>query len=791
MAEARFASLPPPSLLLRPTHTFAHHVFLQGSFGYYGITIFIPYPRYWLKGIFRFLRGVKRKLQNAVSPLPLWFVASLEIGLTACVVRSSPGGVQKTRFAQAIGKIGSRIPLTNHLPQKAKVALATATTSMLGLGVLTLLNRIALRCLLTQMDWLDYRTRKTLKVKLWAIAMRCLLHGKQTYSLQSSLPAQPLPHVADTVSQYLLTMEPLLSPKEFDELSQDAKQFVEKESIPLQRYLHFRHLYRSNYMSDWWEEAVYLRNRRSLMLGSNYGGLPVGHDPVITKQSVQAACVMHALMELKLQLDREELPPVILFNTVPLCMAQYRHALATTREPHPIVDKIRTYKSSRHFVILYRGRFFKISCRSKETGRALTYHELELAVQSILQAPPSTEEPPEAHLAALTALDRDEWTRVRDEFFIADRVNQVALHTIESAVAFINLSEDEFWYDQFEANNRAGLHGTGDSLWFDKSLCLTISKNTITNISGEHSWGDAIVPAYLFELLTARLLERIDKGTLLDKNGHLQLGPDDTRSVDWRAERLLFHISPELSREIETAFTSAKALAATCDIVGSRVEGIGAATSKKLGCSPDAFVQMAIQLAFFRDQNHFTQTYESGMLRFFVEGRTETIRTVSHASCAFVHAMENTAASEHERLQLLRAACEYHTDLSIKCMKGYGADRHLFALYVVATGTETTSKFLDTFIRTPWKLSTSQIPYAPSTMKIWPLPDQPETHPMQGGSFAPVSDDGYGVSYVLQGRDRVIVHVSANNKASNTSAQRMLERIQKALGEMAALSSAL
>lgn len=50
---------------------------------------------------------------------------------------------------------------------------------------------------------------------------------------------------------------------------------------------------------------------------------------------------------------------------------------------------------------------------------------------------------------------------------------------------------------------------------------------------------------------------------------------------------------------------------------------------KKCRVSPDAYVQMAMQLAYYRDQKAFAATYEASMTRLFKHGRTETVRYVS------------------------------------------------------------------------------------------------------------------------------------------------------------------
>lgn len=62
---------------------------------------------------------------------------------------------------------------------------------------------------------------------------------------------------------------------------------------------------------------------------------------------------------------------------------------------------------------------------------------------------------------------------------------------------------------------------------------------------------------------------------------------------------------------------------------------------KKCRLSPDAFIQMALQLAYYRDAGRFSLTYEASMTRLFREGRTETVRPCTIESAAWVKAMEN------------------------------------------------------------------------------------------------------------------------------------------------------
>ena len=57
---------------------------------------------------------------------------------------------------------------------------------------------------------------------------------------------------------------------------------------------------------------------------------------------------------------------------------------------------------------------------------------------------------------------------------------------------------------------------------------------------------------------------------------------------------------------------------------------------KRHGFSPDAFVQMAFQAAYYGLYGRVESTYEPAMTKQFLHGRTEAIRTVQPESVAFV-----------------------------------------------------------------------------------------------------------------------------------------------------------
>ncbi len=66
---------------------------------------------------------------------------------------------------------------------------------------------------------------------------------------------------------------------------------------------------------------------------------------------------------------------------------------------------------------------------------------------------------------------------------------------------------------------------------------------------------------------------------------------------------------------------------------------------KQCKLSPDAYIQMALQLAYYREADKFCLTYEACMTRLFREGRTETVRPCTTASTRWVKSMSDGKVS--------------------------------------------------------------------------------------------------------------------------------------------------
>ncbi|GBN04192.1 Carnitine O-palmitoyltransferase 1, liver isoform [Araneus ventricosus] len=172
--------------------------------------------------------------------------------------------------------------------------------------------------------------------------------------------------------------------------------------------------------------------------------------------------------------------------------------------------------------------------------------------------------------------------------------------------------------------------------------------------------------------------------------------------------RLKWDLHPECLDLVRSSTLIASDIIAEVDLQVLYHSDYGKNFIKQCKISPDAFVQMVLQLTYYRDAGCFTLTYEAAIMRLFREGRTGTVRPVTRESCDFVLSVDNPDIPAKEKLAFLQRSCRKHQESCINVMCGKGVDRHIFCLYVLSKHLDVKSPFLEEVLGEPWKLSTSQ-----------------------------------------------------------------------------------
>ncbi|KAJ3038037.1 Carnitine O-acetyltransferase mitochondrial [Rhizophlyctis rosea] len=546
--------------------------------------------------------------------------------------------------------------------------------------------------------------------------------GKVTYMHQSSLPKLPVPPLEETLPRYLQTVRPLVDDARYEQTKQAVTDFARPGGMgeELQRRLLERQATKeTSWLIDWWNDYAYMSYREPTVINVNYFFV-FKDDKRRRDPSARAASIITAALEFRKLVATEQLEPEMARNT-PLDMIQYKYMFNSTRIPKIPSDITRTVdmKTHNHIIVMRHNQFYVLET-THPSGRQLSTAEIQKQLQRIYNI--ATEK--DHSVGLLTTEHRDEWTKLHERLISASEANRRALDKIETA-AFVVCLDDSKPITK-EETSRACWHGDGRNRFFDKSLQFIIFDNGKAGFNGEHSMMDATP--------TSRLCDWIVENLKKDRINHGSPVAADTLS---QPERLQFDLTRDLWQAIEKAGRKFDELVAKHDVRVVSFEAYGKNLIKKFGVSPDAYAQMAIQLAYYKLYGKCAATYESAQTKKFAYGRTETCRSVSVESVQWVQAMEDPNVPNKIKGELGRRAIGAQSAYMAKCIEGRGVDRHLLGLRLSLKPDEPKpSIFTDpSYAETShWKLSTSQIP----------------SENYDGYGWGEVVPDGYGIAYMVK-----------------------------------------
>lgn len=314
------------------------------------------------------------------------------------------------------------------------------------------------------------------------------LNKPSLYSFQATLPTLPVPGLQDTVQRYLRSIRPLCDDANYERKIKQAEEFQDGIGKKLQRYLILRSWWATNYVSDWWEEYVYLRGRSPLMINSNYHTYDIFVTPS-NKQAARAAGLVHEMLQFRDRIEKETLKPIMVQGLVPLCSNQYKRMYNTARVPGVECDKIEHYEDIKHIVVLHNGCYYKVIIQEGE--RLYNPREIEHQLEYILRTKEVSSHG-EKYLGSLTAWDRTNWARARDKYF-SSGINQISLKVIESAAVFLVLHDKPYEYEKTSSGvylhgsekmqyyGNQSIYGNIYDRWFDKSFQLIVGTNGLVS----------------------------------------------------------------------------------------------------------------------------------------------------------------------------------------------------------------------------------------------------------------------------------------------------------------------
>ena len=384
--------------------------------------------------------------------------------------------------------------------------------------------------------------------------------------------------------------------------------------------------------------------------------------------------VIAGAVNYKVQLDEERIPPVVQRGQV-LSMEQNKFLFSTTRIPGPVQDTVRAPYSAgspgpsraRHILVFFRGNMFRMDVIGPD-GRPHALDDLVAGLNAVLKAG-TTRAAPDTSVGHLTTKARAEWAASRQALLVCHPGNAAALDQVETALFCLCL--DDLVPDGTREACDHLLHGDSGSRWFDKSLSIIVFGDGRAGINLEHCGLDGTTILSLIDMILSAPPEEHSVQSGARTQGQPAVAPVE------------FGLDDDLRADVRAAGESFADYAASTGTWTVSFDDFGAGRAKQLGMSPDAFVQMAYQLAHKRAKGFVGATYESIATRQYRHGRTEAMRVVTPEVTRFVTVMDDPAADSETRRAAFRAAAEAHVRRARECQAGQAPEQHLWELQMI------------------------------------------------------------------------------------------------------------
>ncbi|XP_049619510.1 carnitine O-acetyltransferase [Syngnathus scovelli] len=585
---------------------------------------------------------------------------------------------------------------------------------------------------------------------------------------QEGLPKLPVPPLKQTCDNYLAALEPIVSEEELEHTRQLVEEFL-KGGVGdrLQKRLERRARKTDNWLSEWWMQSAYLDCRMPVAVYTSPGVvLPRMHFQDRQGQMRFAAKLIAGVLEFKKMIDSDTLP-VEYLSKKPLCMDQYYQILSSCRIPGPKRDTVVNHAIGKtpptHITVVHNFQFFVLDVYNSDRT-PLTVDQIYMQLEKIWNTSLQTNKEP---VGILTSQHRNTWGKAYNNL-IKDKTNKESVRAIQKSIFTVCLDapmprvSDELYKSRVAAQM---LHGGGarwnsGNRWFDKTLQFIVGEDGTCGLVYEHAASEGPPIVFLIDYVVKYMQK-----TEIVRSPMVPLT---------MPQKLRFNITPEVKRDIEKAKQNMNIMVHDLDVNVLMFSNFGKNVPKQHNLSPDAFIQMAFQLAYFRLYNTCCATYESASLRMFKCGRTDVIRVTTMESLEFVQAMQDPTKQNTERLALLQKAAQRHEENTYNAIHGQAIDRHLLGLRLqsIEDLTSMPEIFMDTSFAVAhhYNLLTSQVGSKTDCVMC----------------FGPMVPDGYGVCYNPMA-EHINIAITAFNSCEETNAAKYAQTVNDALLDMRAL----
>lgn len=305
-------------------------------------------------------------------------------------------------------------------------------------------------------------------------------------------------------------------------------------------------------------------------------------------------------------------------------MAQYGRLLGSCRRPGDPRDSqyLPKPRNDQHVIVCCRNQMYCVPVKAGDRGR-LTEDEIASQLVYLLSDAPCLPARP-VPIGLLTAEARSNWARDRQQLLL-DEQNAHNIELIETALCLVCIDESlpiSFNANRFAGSTKTGheangrdetnmahqmIHGGGSDFnsanrWFDKTMQIIICNDGAWGLCYEHSTSEGIAVVLLLEQIV-RNIDALAAGRAQEEGG----GAGGSAGVNSATqqhlpppERLDWRVSPEIESRLVEAARSFNGRIEDLDFYVYRYQSYGKTFIKRCQVSPDVYIQLALQLAYFK-----------------------------------------------------------------------------------------------------------------------------------------------------------------------------------------------
>lgn len=572
----------------------------------------------------------------------------------------------------------------------------------------------------------------------------------ELFKYQDSLPSLPVPPLNETLKLYKESIKPYFKGEEgkinFEKYSKIIDDFGKStEGNELQLKLEKFAIDKRNWLAHYWDDYAYLdyRDPVSPFVSYFYSHKQIKSE-IGENQILKSTALTIKILNFMESIENESLEPELIKNS-PFCMESFKWMFNNCRIPGKNSDYNVQFnpKENRFMIIISNGHFYKLQTHNLQNDEILSFNELYYAINKIYLNSIEKTKNLNNSIGILSSANRDSWFENYSKLIKISPINKSNFDSIFKS-SFV-LCLDDHSPITIESKSRNCWHGDGINRYYDKPIQMFVAKNGSSGFLGEHSKMDGTPTLRMNDWLVNELSNFKLSDTDLVKPSKIP-----------QINELNFEINNDIKEQIELETENFNKTVNSLNIKTWQYFGFGKDDIKLLKCSPDSFVQMLIQLAYYKYTGTLRPTYESASTRKFFKGRTETCRSVSSEALKFVEDWENTNVSNEQKIESFRNAVKSHGNYIKLASSGLGVDRHLFGLkQMIEHPSDQLPEIVDEFFNDPifsysqyWYLSTSQL----------------SSENFNGYGWSPVVPEGFGMAYMI---NKNWLHINITNHKEN------------------------